>query len=164
MSVCLKFKIKKEFAYQHTVWNYNKAIFSHFRHALSNANFDEWFTSDDVNETCARWANKFPNTAKAHVPNKVVIIRPNDSPWYTNELRKMVKKRMRRSFHKYKKPKSKTDWERYTNTRNEYPNWCNKVESQYKKSLTDTLATNTKSKTWWSTVKWLLAECKWKTK
>ena len=48
-----------------------KLIFSLFRHALSNADVDEYFTSDDVDEACTMLTDTFLNTAKAHVPNKV---------------------------------------------------------------------------------------------
>ena len=37
-------------------------------------------------------------------------------------------------------------------------NTLNEAEREYKKSLTDALATNKKSQTWWSTVKWLLGK------
>ena len=91
------------------------------------------------------------------MPNKVATIRPNDSPWYTNELRKL-KKQMMRLFHKYKQSKCDRNWEKYTHTRNEYKNGLDKAESNYKKKLTDNLSSNKNSKCWWSTVKWLIGK------
>jgi hypothetical protein len=69
-----------------------------------------------------------------------------------------MKKRMMRSFHKYKRTKVPTDWEKYTKARNDYQNGLDTAESKYKKSLTDSLSSNKNSKSWWSTVKWLLGK------
>jgi len=155
VGVCLNFKVKKEPAYQRLVWNYKQADFQEFRNALSDADFEECLSSGDVDEACTKWTNLFLNTAKLHVPNRLVTVRPNDSPWYTNELRTM-KKRMMRSFHKYKCTKLPTDWEKYTKSRNEHQNGLDTAEIKYKKSLTDSLSSNKNSKTLWLTVKWLL--------
>jgi hypothetical protein len=153
----LNFKVKKEIAYQRTVWNYKDADFPQFRQTLLHAKFDECFQTENVDQACSKWTSIFLTIAKTCVPNKEVTIRPNDSPWYTNELR-TLKKKMMRFFHKYKKSKSNDDWGKYAASRNEYKNGLDNAESNYKKSLTDSLSSNKNSKTWWSTVKWLLGK------
>ena len=153
----LNFKIPKEKAYKRLIWNYKEANFDIFRETLKNTDFDECFVSGDVNEACTMWTEKFLQAAKETVPNKTVTVRPNDSPWYTNELRKL-KKVMMQKFHKFKRSKLNSDWENYRKARNEYQNGLDEAEQNYKKSLTDSLASNKNSKSWWSTVKWLLGK------
>ena len=110
-----------------------------------------------VDDVCNRWTDLFLNTARTHIPNKVVTIRPNDSPWYTNELRNK-KRCMLRNFKKYKHSNKDTDWDNYKNSRNEYQYLLTKAEQDYKKSLCDSLSSNRNCKKWWSTVKWLLGK------
>lgn len=153
----LSFKIKKEKAYKRTIWNYKKGDFTLFRKQLLDANFAECFETNDVDKACSMWTNKFLDTAKLCIPNKIVTIRPNDSPWYTNELRKL-KRYMMKLFNKFKKSKSITDWEKYSAARSEYKNGLDNASSMFKKSLTEKLSKNKNSKSWWSTVKWLLGK------
>ena len=157
VGVSLNFKVKKEVAYKRIVWTYKDADFTKFRRALLDTNFDECFVPEGVDQACSKWTSKFLTTAKACIPNKIVTIRPNDSPWYTNELRKL-KKQMMKCFRKYKKYKSNNHWEKYTELRSEYKTGLDNAEINYKKSLTDSLSSNKNTKTWWSTVKWLLGK------
>ena len=95
--VCLNVEITKEAAYQRSVEHYRETFFFQFRHTRYDVNVDECFTSDDVDGASAKWTctDTVLNTAKLHVPTKIVItvtIRPNDSPWYTNKLRKTKKR------------------------------------------------------------------------
>ena len=136
---------------------FQETDFSKFRDTLYHTNFDECFLSGDPDQACSLWTDKFLNVAKTIIPNKIVTIRPNDSPWYTNDLRNL-KKYMMRCFRKYKKSKLPTDWDRYCNSRNTYQHGLNTAENNYKKSLTDSLSTNKNSKKWWSTVKWLIGK------
>ena len=106
-------------AYKHLVWDYKNANIYNFRQHLSDTNFDECFTSGNVDESCEKWTDKFLESAKSHIPNKTVTVRPNDSRWYTNELR-LNKRKMMNHFHKYKRTKMQGDWEKYTKSRNDY--------------------------------------------
>jgi hypothetical protein len=89
IAACLNFRIRKELAYKRLVWQYKEADFSQFRSELCNTNFDDCFQNNDVDYAADKWTEKFLNAAKTHIPNKVVTVRPNDSPWYSAELRQM---------------------------------------------------------------------------
>ena len=113
----LNFKIKREKAYQRTIWNYKNADFTHFRKILLESNLEDCLDTNDIDEACSKWTDTFLRVSKQCVPNKVVTIRPADSPWYTNELRKL-KKQMMRKFHKFKQTRNDSDWEKYCQARN----------------------------------------------
>ena len=55
-------------------------------------NFDVCFAETSIDNVCLKWTELFLNVAKATIPNRVVTIRPNDSPWFTTELRKLKRK------------------------------------------------------------------------
>ena len=46
-------------------------------------NRDECFISDDVDDVCESWTEKLLSIPRAFIPNKAVLIKPNDKPWYT---------------------------------------------------------------------------------
>ena len=155
--VDLNFKIPKEKAYERTIWLFKDANFDEFRNALTEVDFEECFDAEDVDVSCDRWSETFLNAARTHIPNKVITVRPNDSPWYTNELR-TLKRKMIRAFHKHKRTKNENHWNNYKSLSNEYHVKLNEAEAKYKQSLCDTLSTSKNSKSWWSTVKWLLGK------
>ncbi len=157
ISALLSFKIKKDLAYQRLMWDFKKADFSKFCSAVTEADFDKCFETDDIDEICKNWTDLFLTVAKSTIPNKFATVRPNDSPWYTNDLR-ILKRRMLRSFHKHKMSMSEDNWDKYVRDRNAYKTGLDNAEGSYKKSLTESLASNRNSKSWWLTVKWLLGK------
>ena len=156
VAVNLGLKIACEPAYQRHIWQYKQGDYPGFRQALSSADWDNCF-NDDVDESCTKWTETFLNTARAFIPNKCVTIRPNDQPWYTNELR-LLKRKVKRLFHKAKKTRSVENWERYKVCRNEYQSKLDEAELSFKTSQAESLTNSRNSKQWWGTVNKLLGK------
>ena len=154
VGVHLNFRINREPSYKRTVWRYTDANFDIFRQTLQDTNFHINET-DDIDEACKNWTETFLKVAHEKIPNKVVTIRPNDSPWYTSDLR-TLKRKMLRCFHKHKKSKMEKDWESYKNLRNEYQKGMDVAEQNYKHKLSASLLSERNTKKWWQTVKWLM--------
>lgn len=157
VGIHLDFKINNDKAYFRTVWFYKNAKFGEFRDGLLNADFESTFVENDIDASCERWTETFLNVARTHIPNKVITVRPKDSPWYTNELRNL-KRKMIRAFHKYKHSRKVTDWEKYKQLASDYHAKLNVAETNYKQSMCNTLSESKNNKKWWSTVKWLLGK------
>ena len=157
IGIHLHFKIIKEPAYQRTVWLYKNTDFKEFKNALNAQDFSHCFDSDDVDSCSRKWTETFLNVARAHVPNKLVTIRPSDSPWYTSELR-TLKRKMLRSFHKYKKQNNDNNWSQYKTLRNNYQKQLDQAEITYKQALASSLKLQRNTKQWWQVVKWLLGK------
>ena len=115
------------------------------------------FELNDLDDVCRTWSDKFLEIAKEHVPNKEILVRPSDSPWYTSHLR-LMKRNVQRLFHKFKRVKSTANWESYKKLRNDYQQALDQAENDYKNSLTNSLADSKNSKVWWRTVKSLLGK------
>ena len=56
------------------------------------------------------------NLAKQQIPNKTIKMRQSDPPWLTCEIKIIIRKR-KRLYNKYKKTKRPTDFEKYKHTR-----------------------------------------------
>jgi len=48
-----------------------------------------------LDEACELFTSKFIELAKTCIPNNFVIVRPNDKPWYTSEIRLASRQRDR---------------------------------------------------------------------
>ena len=157
VSVKIKFNIPKEKPYERHIWQYDKADFHGFRNALSEYNFEPCFENCDIDTACQRWTDTIISVARNYIPNKVVLIRPNDSPWYTNDLRNM-KRKVNRLFRKFKKKKTEPTWQAYKEIRNKYQKELTESETKYRKSLHAVLSNSKNTKKWWSTVKDILGK------
>ena len=157
VSAKLNFKIAKESAYTRLVWQYNKADDEGFRKALNETDFSTVFDSHDIDNCCLKWTERFLNIARSFIPNKIVTIRPNDSPWYSNALR-LLKRKMNRMFNIFKRTNNSRHWDKYGLLRTEYQQNLDEAEANYKKNLSFSLSNAKCSKKWWSTVKWLIGK------
>ena len=156
VAVELDFKIPLEHAYSRLIWQYKDGDYEGFKKALSNANWEACFENeDDINTSCQRWTNTFLNIAREYIPNKTVLIRPRDSPWYTCALRRL-KRKVDRLYHRAKKKNRNYLWDRYKLLRNNYQNELDRAEVNYKKKISESLSHSRNSKEWWSTVNHLL--------
>lgn len=48
-----------------------------------------------VNDCCQTFTDTFVDLAKQCIPNKTVLIGPNEKPWSDSELRKLVRKKIK---------------------------------------------------------------------
>ena len=143
----LKFNLIKEQAYHRHVWLYEKRDNDGFRQALSNANWELCFLNNNVDEACSKWTETFINIARVFIPNKSILIRPRDSPWFTCELRKMRRKIIR-LYHNAKTKMNAYHWNKYKVFRNEYQCNLDKAEGDYTQALNDSLKQNRNNKGW----------------
>jgi len=155
VAVKLNFRIPKEHAYQRLVWQFDRADVEGFRNALRDSTLDTVIESDDINTACSTWTNMFMAIAKVYIPNRIVTVRPRDSPWYNNDLR-LMKRKLNRLFRKFCNSKNNSDWLNYSELHNAYHKKLNETEKAYNEGLSNSLATSRNSKTWWRTVKHMI--------
>ena len=56
-----------------------QANFNLFTAGLSDADFDQVFALDHIDDICKAWTEKFLSIAELFIPNKEILVRPNDS-------------------------------------------------------------------------------------
>ena len=147
-----KFSKPKAKTYSRTVWKYDQGDYDQLRQDIKDTNWD-LVKHDDVNKYAYGVSKAILDIAKVCIPNKVVLIRPNDPPWLTNEIKKHIRIR-KRAYKKAKRTNLLTDWNKFKKIRNKvillirhtkqqhYDSLCNKLKSA---SLTP--------RDWWKTLK-----------
>ena len=155
IGIQLKFDHPKEVPYHRLIWLYDNGDFNAFRQALKSVDWDECFSCDNLDETCEMWTTKVLNTARAFIPNKVVLVRPKDKPWYSNELR-LLKRKVKRIYDKAKRTNQEGHWNRYKQLQLQYKQSLDEAASAHKNNLHDKLTKNRNSKTWWGIVRNIL--------
>ena len=71
------------------MWDNSRADLVGLRDHLSNMNWKERLGEfRDIEFVASEWPKIILEAAKLVIPNKYVTIRPNDKPWYSNELRR----------------------------------------------------------------------------
>jgi hypothetical protein len=159
IGIKLLFRIRKRKAYSRVMWDFKKANWDNFRQALTNAELDNHLLSEDVNICCENLTEAILEVAKSTIPNKVVVIRPNDKPWYTDILRRLcrVKDRL---HNKAKAKKSNEAWASFRFARNTYFEKIKAEKTKFENIKYTTLVEEGKhnSKKWWHILKSLLGQ------
>ena len=155
VGVELNFKLPVEKAYTRLIWLYKSADFDSFRKRLEHVDWTECFETNNINIACDKWSEKFLSIARSCIPNKLVLVRPKDTPWYSNTLRKF-KRKVHRLFSIVKKNPSQHNWDRYISTRNDYKLALHDAHEKYENEVAKSLEKSRNSKQWWSTVKSML--------
>ena len=83
------------------MWSYSQANLVEYRQVLSNVDWDSCFQSEDINKIYENWSKKLLFSANLCIPNRHIIIRLNDKPWFNNDLR-LAKRKKDRSHSKAK--------------------------------------------------------------
>ena len=160
ISTKLKFRTIKQHAYKRTVWQYKNADFAAFRDALNSANWEICFKSNDVDVVCQTWTDQFLSIAKRFIPNKVITVRPTDSPWYNNHLRQLKRKLDRIHNQAKRSNNDQTLWAHYREIRNDYKKQIKTAEKDYNEKMADDLkeSKSISPKRWWNLVKKFLGQ------
>ena len=80
----IKFKIAEVKSYERHVWQYNNGSYQGFRDELSSFKWDDCIEEDNIDLAVAKWTDRVLSVAKKHIPNKMIRVRPRDSPWFSN--------------------------------------------------------------------------------
>ena len=115
----LSFKISKMQQIERLIWQYNNADFKALNSALKSTDWSPCFEQGNINGACLKWNEIFLNLARQYIPNKVVNIRTDDTPWFNSELRKLLRQK-NKAHHRAKPSNSPGDWANFRRERNHY--------------------------------------------
>ena len=159
ISLKLKFKMKKVPAYQRLMWNFSNVNFNLFSESVQNIDFSFCDNITNINAACEHWSNEFMSMAKVSVPNKMVVVRPNDKPWFTNVHRRLL--RRKNKVHKQAKSRNTPElWEKFREIRNSYNREISMAKAAYENNKYIDLINMGKEnpKKWWSILKNILGQ------
>jgi hypothetical protein len=136
------------------MWSYKTTNFDNFRTKLTEVDWDECLTSEDLDQAVDEWTTKFLEVVTSEIPHKEVTVRPTQNKWYNGYLRKLCRKQ-RHNHRLWTQHRTPWAWERYRTSRNTYHQEVDRLKQEHEENLAKTLATEarTNPKKWWSVAK-----------
>ena len=155
--VLLKFLRPENKTYKRKVWNYKLADFNGYREILSDYNLEEKVSlSNDIDENINCISEAITSAAEQAIPNKMATVRPDEHPWITSQIRRLIRKR-ERTYRKFKRTSNIVLWEKYKTIRNKIVSSIRKSKNEYFEKLDLILSSGTTNmKLFWKTSKQLL--------
>ena len=115
--VLLKFILPCASSFKRKIWYYKLADYNKFRELLSEASLENLIQSNDnINKNIEDITDAIVSAAEKSIPNKIVTVKPNESPWITCHIKSLIRKRTR-IFRQFKK-KLDYFWGKYKIARN----------------------------------------------
>lgn len=84
----LKFRKSIEKGFKRHIWMYEKGNYDLFRNKLAQINWDNAFSSDNINIIADTITEYIITAAKETIPNKTVFIRPNEPEWMNSNIKR----------------------------------------------------------------------------
>ena len=118
------------------------------------ANYNwESLCDNDVDIYSSNIISAITDISKICIPNRQVLIRDHEPPWFDNNIRLYIRRR-KRAYRKARGSNSEQRWNKFRTLRNETTNLIKSAKHKYNVSLADKLKTqNNSSKSWWSCLK-----------
>ena len=88
--VTLHVKRPKQKSFKRMVWNFSRGDFDGFRKALLHVPWGSCFSADDADESAEKWSELLLTCAEQYIPHYEATIRPNDKPFTTSEIRRLM--------------------------------------------------------------------------
>ena len=97
--VILPFQYNLQGSFTRLVWLYKKANFDLLKEKLSNYDWSV-LHEGSLDDACSKFTDIFLDMVKLCIPSNLVVVRPNDKPWYDSEIRHFTTKRdkLKRKF------------------------------------------------------------------
>ena len=150
-----RFQKPRHRIFQRLIWSYNLADYSKLRDKLSSINWSS-VMSNDIHKHAKNVTDNIIVHAKECIPNKVIMVRPNDPPWINSEIKRNIRRR-KRHYKRAKISNSDVDWLKFRRIRNKVVSLIRASKDKYFSTISDKLISNiTSSREWWKTLKTLI--------
>lgn len=149
----IKSESMRNSSFKRTIYNYNKLDNEKFNNMLDQADWNEIVSLESLNEAAETFTNKLMTLAKTCMPSKTITIRENDAPWMTEEIRKLIERKLR--VHLIAKIlDSNWCWELFRKIRNNLTDLIRKRKENYCQEMEDKINSGNGfgNKDWWKLV------------
>ena len=155
----LLFRIARGKPFSRLMWDFKNSNFDDYRRTLATVNFDTCFETDDVNKVCQSLEDVILDSAKRTLVNKMVVVRPDDKPWFNGRLRTLLRIK-NRAHNRAKATNAAEHWTRFRHDRNTYINELKKAKKTFEGNKHTALVEegNRNNKKWWTILKSLLGQ------
>ena len=139
--------------FKRKLYNYNKIDENKYIDLLQRVDWNDIITTLSLDEAAAKFSERIMNAVDQCVPNKIVSIRENDEPWFTNDIRTLCEKKLK--IHTLaKRLNSVWCWNLFKRIRNELTDIIRDRKEEYKLELEKRVNDkgNFGNKEWWKLV------------
>ena len=153
--ISIKTSVSYNKAYERKVWQYKNADFDKLNLLIKNTDWNTVILSaENVDQAVLNFSNTFLTHIRECIPEKVIIIRPKDKPWFDSALRKEIRIRNRLRKIALKSNKAE-DIKKFKKSRNKINNMKKHAINNYYNNLEFTLLDSSKnnSKLYWKLLK-----------
>ena len=119
---------------------------------MSSVPWEDILSSNSIEYATKSFSKTFTDLCDRHVPNKIVTIRPNDSLWMTNEVRRVMRRR-NRAHKRAKRRNHPADWTKFRQLRNKVVAIVRSAKEIYIRNLDNKINNSYGDKIWWRLVK-----------
>ena len=135
------------------VWKYKDGDYENLKEKFRNSDWES-LVNEDIDVYATNVTDHILQMSSECIPNKYANIRPSETPWMHNELRKLMRKR-KRAYDKAKQTKLAHHWDKYKKLRNDTTTLLRSSKKSYFDKLANKLKSNhnISSKDWWKTLK-----------
>lgn len=151
--VFITFSYNHENSFKREVWNYKRGDYEKLNNLISSTDWS-FINDGDLDLACEGFTAQFMNLVRECVPSKIVLIRPNDKPWYDSVIRTFSRKRDRLK-RKAVKSGILSDWCKYKKMRNKVNNLKKHAKERFYNNIENSLieSSSTNPKQYWKLLK-----------
>ena len=155
--ILLKFTPPRATTFKRKVWYYKLADYDKYREELSEASLLlKIQTNNNIDQNIQDFSDIILNAADISIPNKIVTIKSNDSPWITCHIKHLIRNR-KRIYRQFKNTHLAHYWTKYKIMRNKAVKEIRKSKQDYFDKLDRQLSSdNHDPKLFWKTSKQVL--------
>lgn len=148
--VNLKCNIPRRKTFKRTIYCYDKIDPDIFKNKLLEIEWNEIISNDSIEDAALSFTEKLLNSAKECMPSKTITIKENDAPWMSEEIRKLMDKKLK--IHSFaKRLDSLWCWDLFKVLRNRLTSLIRKRKDEHLREMEDRINTPScfGSKDWW---------------
>ena len=95
-TVCiLKYIKPTKRCFKRNIWVYEKGDYNKYRQLLTEVNWNRILFKEDLNDIVNEFTDTIMKAAKSSIPNKTVLIRPNEPNWINSSIKRHIRQRKR---------------------------------------------------------------------
>ena len=145
----LKFRKPSKTTHKRHIWLYDKGDYTKYRRLLNDTDWNQILLTPDLNETVNKVTDVIIESAKAAIPNKTVIIRPEEPKWINCNIKRQIRQR-KRLFKIAKRRNNAITWTKFRQKRNAVTTLIRNAKQKYNEKLASDLKDSTlNSKSWY---------------
>ena len=150
--VSIRINVNLSTSYYREVWNYKNADYTTLNNLIEELNWASIINeSSSVDEACEHFFSKFMEFCKTCIPSRNVLIRENNKPWFTSEIRYnfRLRDRLRKLFLKSGRIADRLSYKRQRNKVNNMKKYAKENYTNNIDNIISNHDTGSSSKTFW---------------